>query len=115
MSTKTRKLKIWWMDATFDGLLSHEVDSLNHMATVLNLQIAKAYLAGTDNGMATRTWQNALDALIDTKLGNNQHRWKSYALSLATVYCCLQHPCFGAAYFQHLPTVRIRLSLFMGD
>ena len=29
---------------------------------VLNLQIAKAYLAGTDNGMATRTWQDALDA-----------------------------------------------------
>lgn len=24
---------------------------------VLNLQIAKAYLAGTDNGIATRTWQ----------------------------------------------------------
>jgi integrase len=46
---------------------------------VLNLQIAKAYLAGTDNGMATRTWRNALDALIDTKLGNNQHRWKTAA------------------------------------
>jgi integrase len=46
---------------------------------VLNLQIAKAYLAGTDNGMATRTWQNALGALIDTKLGNNQHRWKTAA------------------------------------
>jgi hypothetical protein len=25
---------------------------------VLNLQIAKAYLAGTDNGIATRSWQN---------------------------------------------------------
>ena len=24
---------------------------------VLNLQIAKAYLAGTDNGIATRTWR----------------------------------------------------------
>jgi integrase len=46
---------------------------------VLNLQIAKAYLAGTDNGMITRTWQNALDALISTKLGNNQHRWKTFA------------------------------------
>lgn len=46
---------------------------------VLNLQIAKAYLAGTDNGIATRTWQHALDALIETKLGNNQHRWKTAA------------------------------------
>jgi integrase len=46
---------------------------------VLNLQIAKAYLAGTDNGMTTRTWQDALQALIDTKLGNNQHRWRTAA------------------------------------
>src|SRR5437762_12039758 len=33
----------------------------------LNLQIAKAYLSGTDSGVSTRTWQNALDAIIDTK------------------------------------------------
>jgi integrase len=46
---------------------------------VLNLHIAKAYLAGTDNGMATRTWQNALDALINTKLDANKHRWKTAA------------------------------------
>ncbi len=46
---------------------------------VLNLQIAKAYLAGTDNGIATRTWQNAIDALIATKLGSNQDRWKTVA------------------------------------
>ena len=31
---------------------------------VLNLQIAKAYLAGADNGIATRTWRNAIDADI---------------------------------------------------
>lgn len=42
----------------------------------LNLHIAKAYLAGTDNGMATRTWQQALEALIQTKLGTNQQRWR---------------------------------------
>ncbi len=41
----------------------------------LNLQIAKAYLAGTDNGVATRTWQNALASLTNTKLGANQDRW----------------------------------------
>jgi hypothetical protein len=43
---------------------------------VLNLQIAKAYLAGTDNGIATRTWQNAMDALTHTKHGANQQRWR---------------------------------------
>ena len=46
---------------------------------VLNLQIAKAYLAGSDNGMTTRTWQNALEALLNTKQGANQHRWKTVA------------------------------------
>src|SRR5437870_12710233 len=35
----------------------------------LNLQIAKAYLAGTDSGVSTRTWQKALDAIIETKSG----------------------------------------------
>ena len=30
---------------------------------VLNLQIAKAYLAGSDNGITTRTWQNAIEVV----------------------------------------------------
>ena len=42
---------------------------------VLNLQIARAYLAGTDSGYTTRTWKNALDSLIDTKQGKTQYRW----------------------------------------
>lgn len=43
---------------------------------VLNLQIAKAYLAGSDSGINTRTWQNALDALIENKHGAANHeRW----------------------------------------
>ena len=46
---------------------------------VLNLQIAKAYLSGTDNGIATRTWQQALDSLASTKQGANQHRWRTVA------------------------------------
>jgi integrase len=46
---------------------------------VLNLQIAKAYLAGSDNGVATRTWQNAIDSLIASKLSANQQRWKTVA------------------------------------
>ena len=46
---------------------------------ILNLQIAKAYLAGTDNGIATRTWLQALDSLTSTKLGANQARWRIVA------------------------------------
>ncbi len=42
---------------------------------VLNLQIAKAYLAGTDNGVATRTWRQALEALTQSKQGANHARW----------------------------------------
>lgn len=43
----------------------------------LNLQIAKAYLAGSDSGVATRTWQQAMDALVATKQGENQRRWQT--------------------------------------
>jgi integrase len=46
---------------------------------VLNLQIAKAYLAGSDNGVATRTWQDALEYLTHTKEGANQQRWRTAA------------------------------------
>ena len=45
----------------------------------LNLHIAKAYLAGTDSGVATRTWQNALDAIVETKSGSTQDRWQRAA------------------------------------
>src|SRR5436190_13566111 len=45
----------------------------------LNLQIAKAYLAGTDSGVSTRTWQNALDAIVETKSGSTQDRWRRAA------------------------------------
>ena len=38
----------------------------------LNLQIAKASLAGTDSGVSTRTWQNALDAIVG-RLGRVRH------------------------------------------
>jgi integrase len=46
---------------------------------VLNLQIAKAYLAGSDNGIKTRTWQQAIEAITNTKKGANQHRWRTAA------------------------------------
>src|SRR5258706_8744315 len=49
----------------------------------LNLQIAKAYLAGTDSGVSSRTWQNALDAVIDTKHGSTRDRWRRAAKETA--------------------------------
>ena len=49
----------------------------------LNLQIAKAYLAGTDSGVATRTWQQALDTIIETKSGSTQDRWRQAAKQAA--------------------------------
>jgi hypothetical protein len=54
-------------------------------SAVLNLQIAKAYLAGTDNGIATRTWQNAIETLAITKQAANQHRWRTAAKDKAFV------------------------------
>jgi len=42
---------------------------------VLNLQIAKAYLVGSDNGITTRTWRHAIEALTHTKLDANKERW----------------------------------------
>ena len=52
---------------------------------MLNLQIAKAYLAGTDSGVATRTWQNALNALVETKHGSTRERWVRAAKDKALV------------------------------
>jgi integrase len=49
----------------------------------LNLQIAKAYLAGTDSGVSTRTWQRALDAIVETKSGSTQDRWRRAAKETA--------------------------------
>ena len=42
----------------------------------LNLQIARAYLSGTDSGVNTRTWQNALYTLVASKHGPNLERWQ---------------------------------------
>jgi hypothetical protein len=42
---------------------------------MLNLQIAKAYLAGTDSGVSSRTSGNALQELTLTKRDANRRRW----------------------------------------
>ena len=46
---------------------------------VLNLQIAKAYLAGTDNGISARTWKDAIETLTHMKQGANTERWQRVA------------------------------------
>jgi integrase len=42
---------------------------------VLNLQIAKAYLAGADKGLTARTWGQAMETLTQSKHGPNRERW----------------------------------------
>jgi hypothetical protein len=44
---------------------------------------AHAALAGTDSGAATRTWQQALDAIVETKSGSTQDRWRRAAKETA--------------------------------
>jgi len=45
----------------------------------LNLQLAKAYLAGTDRQANQRTWCDALEALTNTKQTANKERWQRAA------------------------------------
>ena|SRR5208337_1230467 len=49
----------------------------------LNLQIAKAYLAGSDSCVTTRTWQSAIEALSNSKSGANKERWQRAARDVA--------------------------------
>lgn len=42
----------------------------------LNRQIAKAYLSGSDGEAATRTWQQALESLVQSKKGSTRIRWE---------------------------------------
>jgi integrase len=41
---------------------------------VLNLQIAKAYLAGADSGFVKRTWREVMDEFVRVKQGTNRTR-----------------------------------------
>ena len=47
----------------------------------LNLQLARAYLAGSDSGIGTRTWQDALNIIVESKSkqGSTQKRWRCAA------------------------------------
>jgi integrase len=52
---------------------------------LLNLQLARAYLAGTDPAVTSRTWRDAILALIETKRAANQIRWRSVLRDTALV------------------------------
>ena len=58
---------------------------------VLNLQIAKAYLAGSVSGVASRTWQIAIESLTNTKHGANQERWRIAAKDKALAPLPVRH------------------------
>ena len=60
-----------------------EAKNQSERQPVLNLQIAKAYLKGTDPGVSIRTWQDAIEIMIDSKQGSNQERWKRAKLDKA--------------------------------
>jgi hypothetical protein len=62
----------------------------------LNLQIAKAYLSGTDSNVTTRTWQSAIESLTNSKQGANQHRWQTAARDNAFVPLARMRYCSSA-------------------
>ena len=47
-----------------------------HVQPALNLQIARAYLSGSDPEMRTRTWQQVMEVNASTKHGPTVERWK---------------------------------------
>ncbi len=55
---------------------------------VLNLQIAKAYLAGSDNGITTRTWQHAIEASTNTKQARTSTAGKRPPRTRRLSRCC---------------------------
>ncbi len=85
VDTKTGK-RISLRDANEDA--ARQIVAAKNQAErqpLLNLQIAKAYLAGTDNGITTRTWRHALEALTDSKQGENRERWLRVAKDPALI------------------------------
>jgi integrase len=56
-----------------------EAKNIAERQPTLNMQIAKAYIAGSDTGVKTRTWREAMEALTNTKHGANKERWQRVA------------------------------------
>jgi integrase len=42
----------------------------------LSLQMAKAFLSATDDALAKRTWQQAIDSLVESKHNSTKARWE---------------------------------------
>jgi hypothetical protein len=55
-----------------------EARNIAERQPTLNMQIAKAYIAGSDSGVNSRTWRNAMDALINNcyKGPRSMRRWR---------------------------------------
>ena len=75
VDTKTGKRSSLGTSNEDEALQIIEAKNQSERQPLLNLQIAKAYLAGTDNGITTRTWRQAIEALTDSKRGANRERW----------------------------------------
>ena len=63
-----------------------EAKNRARLQPALSRQIGRVYLAQSDPKILTRTWQDALNALIETKRGSTKARWlraaKDKAVSL---------------------------------
>jgi len=68
---------------------------------VINLQIARAYLADSDPDVATRTWQAAMDELAKLKTGETQRRWR----------VAIKDPAFNG--LRHVVILEIRAEHFL--
>jgi hypothetical protein len=55
-------------------LLNAKNEAVRHVA--MNLQIAQVYLRHSDPTLATRTWQDVMDAMFPLKTGPTQARWQ---------------------------------------
>jgi len=76
VDTTTGKRTSLRTDSEADARQIVEAKNQAQRQPVLNLQIAKAYLVGSDSGITTRTWQHAVEALTQTKQGANRDRWE---------------------------------------
>ena len=76
MDTETGNRSSLGVSSEDDALQIVEAQNQARHQPILNLQIAKAYLAGTDTAITTRTWQQAIEALINTKHDANRMRWQ---------------------------------------
>lgn len=66
----------------------------------LNLHIARAYLAGSDSGVATRTWQHVMEEIPKLKKGETQARWLTAIKDKA--FASIRHVCLLETKSDHI-------------